>query len=174
MAFTLYDATIVEAKLALATLDHILTEAEKHPNSASFPEARLYEDMNPLSFQVHAATRFSEKLVARLSGRESVEFEDKVVTFADMHARIAKAQELLAQADKDAVNRHGEEVAPTVLPSAGTKDLPGKAFAMGAAVPNINFHLSMAYAILRKEGVPLGKRDYIMPFVGEHIMKTQQ
>jgi hypothetical protein len=52
-------------------------------------------------------------------------------------------------------------------------DLPGKAFAMGAAVPNINFHLSMAYAILRKEGVPLGKKDFIMPFVGEYIVKMQ-
>ncbi|KAF4455094.1 hypothetical protein F53441_2533 [Fusarium austroafricanum] len=174
MAFTLYDATIVEAKLALATLDHILTEGEKHANAASFPDARLCEDMNPLSFQVHAATRFSEKLVARLSGRDSVEFEDKVVTFEDMHTRIRKAQELLEKADKDVVNQQGEEVAPTALPSAGTMDLPGKAFAMGAAVPNINFHLSMAYAILRKEGVPLGKMDFIKAFVGEHIFKTQQ
>ncbi|KAF5614774.1 hypothetical protein F25303_14016 [Fusarium sp. NRRL 25303] len=173
MTFTLYDATIVEAKLALASLDHILTEAEKHSNAASFPDARLHEDMNPLSFQVHAATRFAEKLVARLSGRESAEFEDKLVTFQDMHSRIQKAQELLGKADKDVVNQQGEEIAPTALPSAGTMDLPGKAFAMGAAVPNINFHLSMAYAILRKEGVPLGKKDFIMPFVGEYIVKMQ-
>ncbi|CAG7556975.1 unnamed protein product [Fusarium equiseti] len=171
MAFSLYDATIVEAKLALGSLSHILKEAQKHPNAANFPQARLYEDMNPLSFQVHAATRFAEKLVARLSGRESVEFGDEVVTYDDMHSRIAKAQELLASADKETVNHCGEEVAPTALPSAGTMDLTGKAFAMGAAVPNINFHLSMAYAILRKEGVPLGKRDYITAFVGEYILK---
>ncbi|KAF5022742.1 hypothetical protein F66182_5205 [Fusarium sp. NRRL 66182] len=172
--FTLYDATITEAKLALSSLGCLLTEAEKHPLADRLPGARLYEDMNPLSFQVHAATRFSEKLVARLSGRESIEFTDEIVTFADMHARIAKAQKLLSQADKETVNRHGEEVAPTALPSAGTMDISGKAFAMGAAIPNINFHLSMVYAILRKEGVPLGKKDYIMAFVSEHILNTQK
>ncbi|KAH6880383.1 hypothetical protein B0T10DRAFT_495332 [Thelonectria olida] len=171
MAFTLYDATIVEAKLALTALDHILTEAEKHPNSDSFLQARLYEDMKPLAFQVYAATRFSEKVLARLSGRASVEFEDDLVSYADMHARIAKVQEALGQADKDTVNRFGEEVAPTDLPSAGTMNITGKAFAMGAAIPNVNFHVSMAYAILRKEGVPLGKRDYAMPFATEHILK---
>ncbi|KAF5676946.1 hypothetical protein FHETE_1953 [Fusarium heterosporum] len=171
MAFTLYDATIVEAKLALASLDNILTIAEKHENAAKFPEARLYEDMKPLTFQVHAATRFAEKIVARLSGRESVEFEDEIVTFDDMHSRIAKAQELLEKADKDVVNKQGEEVKDTELPSAGRMELSGKAFAMGAAIPNLNFHLSMAYAVLRKEGVPLGKKDYITPFVGEYILK---
>ncbi|KAJ3536264.1 hypothetical protein NM208_g6800 [Fusarium decemcellulare] len=171
MAFSLYDATIVEAKLALATIDNILTEAEKLPNSDTFPQARLYEDMNPLTFQVHAATRFSELVLARLSGRDAKEYQNDLVSFADMHARIAEVQEALGQADKDSINRHGEEVAPTNLPSAGTMDITGKAFAMGAAMPNINFHLSIAYAILRKEGVPLGKKDYIMCFVNEHIFK---
>jgi hypothetical protein len=171
MAFTLYDATIVEAKLALATLDHILTEAEKHPNSASFPQARLYEDMNPLTFQVYAATRFSKKVLARLSGEGPIESDNDLVSFEDMHARIAEILELLGQADKDTVNRHGEEVATTELPSVGPMDITGKAFAMGAAIPNINFHVSMAYAILRKEGVPLGKRDYMMTYATEHIIK---
>ncbi|CAM1506343.1 Fc.00g059840.m01.CDS01 [Cosmosporella sp. VM-42] len=174
MAFTLYDATIVEAKIALTTINHILNEAEKQPNSHSFPKARLYEDMKPLTFQVHSATRFSELVLARLSGRDAVEYEDDLVSFADMHARIAKVLEALGQADKDSVNQHGEEVAPTHLPSAGTMDIPGKAFAMGAAIPNINFHLSMTYAILRKEGVPLGKKDYIMGFATEHILKLQR
>lgn len=173
MAFTLYDATIVEVTLALKALDHILTEAEKHPNSANFPESRLYEDMRPLTFQVHSATRYSEKVLARLSGRSAVEFENDLVSYEDMHARIHRALEALGQADKDAVNRHGEEVAPTDVPSVGTMDLSGKAFAMGVAVPTINFHVTIAYAILRKEGVPLGKRDYIMPFANEHILKPQ-
>lgn len=173
MVFSLYDATIVESLTSLKTLDHILTEAEKHPNSSTLPQARLYADMNPLTFQIHAATRFTEKLLARLTGRDAKEFTNDLVTFADMHARIADAIAALETADKEVVNRIGEEVAPTDLPSAGTMDLTGKAFAMGAAVPNMNFHVSMAYAILRMEGVPLGKRDYIMGFVNEHILKPQ-
>lgn len=171
MAFTLFDATIVEAKTALITLDHILNKAEKHPNAGSFPQARLYEDMNPLTFQVHGATRFSEKTLARLSGRGPMEFKDNLVSFADMHARIAQVLDLLAQADKDTVNRLGEEVAPTDLGAVGSMDITGKAFTIGASVPNVYFHVSMAYAILRKEGVPLGKGDYMMGFASEHIMR---
>lgn len=173
MAFTLYDAAIVQSKLTLTTLDHILTEAQKQPNSEGFLQARLYEDMNPLTFQIHAVTRFSELLLARLSGRDAIKYENDLISYADMHARIATVREALEQADKDTVNRQGEETAPTDLPSAGTMDLTGKEFALGAAIPNINFHLSMAYAILRKEGVPLGKGDYVMCFVNEHILKPQ-
>lgn len=173
MAFTLYDATIVEAKTALATLDHILTEAEKQPNSESFLQARLHEDMKPLVFQVQAAAYFSEKMLSRLVGRESVEYQGVLVTYTDLHARIAEAQEDLAQADKDTVNRIGAEVATTDLPGVGVVDITGKAFAMGAVLPNVSFHASIAYAILRKEGVPLGKKDFITAFVKEHILAPQ-
>jgi hypothetical protein len=174
MAFTLYDATIVAATTALTTLDDILTVAEKKPGSDRLPQARLYEDMNPLSFQVYAATRFAEKILARLSGTPSKELANDLVSFADMHARIAEVKGLLGQADKETVNRLGEEVAPTEIPSAGFMDISGKAFAMGAAVPNVNFHVAIAYAILRKEGVPLGKRDYMMPFATEYILTPHQ
>ncbi|KEY69667.1 hypothetical protein S7711_03151 [Stachybotrys chartarum IBT 7711] len=173
MAFSLYDATVVHLLLGLDTLDHILDVAEKQPNAESLLKASLYEDMKPLTFQVHSVTRHSEKILARLSGKESVEFEDELVSFADLHARIAKVREALQKADKDEINRQGEEVAPTPLPSAGTMNITGKAYAMGAAIPNIDFHLAIAYAILRKEGVPLGKRDFIMPYVNEHILKGQ-
>lgn len=173
MSFTLYDATIVEVRLILATLHHLLNEAEKQPNAEALLQARLYEDMKPLTFQVHAATRFSEKLLARLSGREAVEFEDNLTSYAEMRERIDNALADLAKADKDTVNKHGEEVAPTDLPSFGKMDLSGKAFAMGAVVPNIMFHLNMTYAIFRKEGVPLGKKDYSMEFAKEHIFSPQ-
>ncbi|KAJ4211899.1 hypothetical protein NW759_012186 [Fusarium solani] len=174
MAFTLYDATIVDAKTILETLDGLLKKAEEQPNAESFLRARLYEDMNPLTFQIHAATRFTELVLARLTGREAVQYEDNLVSYADMHARIAKVLAALEKADKDTVNRYGEEVLPTALPSAGTMDISGKAFAKGAAIPNIYFHLNMTYAILRKEGVPLGKKDYAMGFAMDHILKPKQ
>lgn len=170
MVFTLYDATIVEVKLVLLTLKHLLDEAEKQPNADALLQARLYEDMKPLTFQVHSVTKYTYKLLARLTGREAVEFEDNLASYAEMHKRIADALEALGEADKETVNLTGEEVAPTDLPSFGVMDITGKAFAVGAVVPNIHFHLNMTYAIFRKEGVPLGKRDYIMEFVKEHIM----
>ncbi|KJZ78687.1 hypothetical protein HIM_02078 [Hirsutella minnesotensis 3608] len=169
MAFSYYDSIIVETKTALTTLSNLVSKAEKQPDPNRFLGARLCDDMKPFNFQVHAATRFSEKLLARHSGKESREFEDNLASYADMHQRISDVLGVLKDADKDEVNHYGAESAPTDLPSFGSVDLTGKAFAMGAVLPNINFHVCMAYAILRKEGVPLGKWDYIQAFVDEHI-----
>jgi len=174
MAFTLYDGTIATAKAALTTLSHIIDEAQRQPNSETFPQARLCEDMKPLVFQVHTATNLAAKMVARLSGQEPQDLNDNLVSYDDMRVRITEVLNALASADKDLVNKLGEESAPTVMGPSRTLDIPGKAFAMGAAMPNIFFHVSMAYAILRKEGVPLGKKDFIMSFVGEHVMKAAQ
>ncbi|KAL3960890.1 hypothetical protein ACCO45_006007 [Purpureocillium lilacinum] len=138
------------------------------------PQARLCEDMKPLVFQVHTATNLAAKMVARLSGQEPQDLNDNLVSYDDMRVRITEVLNALASADKDLVNKLGEESAPTVMGPGRTLDIPGKAFAMGAAMPNIFFHVSMAYAILRKEGVPLGKKDFIMSFVGEHVMKAAQ
>lgn len=160
--------------MCLQALDHLVSQAEKHPNADTLLKARLYEDMNPLTFQIHAATRFSELVLARLMGREAIQYTDDLVSYSDMHARIATVLEALGQANKNTVIQQGELVAPTNLPSAGTMDISGKAFAMGAAMPNIYFHLTTAYGILRKEGVPLGKKDYAMPFALEHILKPRE
>ncbi|KAL6850778.1 hypothetical protein ACO1O0_007904 [Amphichorda felina] len=171
MAPTLYDVTVVYAQAVLRAMDHIITEGEKHPNSASFPQARLHEDMKPLAFQAGGVSYFAERMLARLTGEEPAEFKGEVASFADMHARIAHTLEALAKADKDTINRKGEEVQATELPVIGVVDVNGSAFAMGAVMPNLVFHLSIAYAILRKEGVPLGKQDFIAEFSKEYILK---
>ena len=173
MSFTLYDATIVAATSALTTLDNILTKAETHANAASFLTARLCEDMYPLTAQIHRATRFAELAVAQLSGRPAKQYEEDLASYADMHARIAEVLAALAKADKDTVNRIGEEVATVDVPSMGVAEMKPKAFAMGGCIPNINFHVTTAYAILRKEGVALGKTDYITPFWGEFVTKAK-
>ncbi|UNI20724.1 hypothetical protein JDV02_006789 [Purpureocillium takamizusanense] len=174
MAFTLYDGSIATAKAALTTLCHIIDEAQKQPNANSLLQARLCEDMKPLVFQVHTATNLAARMVARLSGQEPLDLDDDLASYDDMRARIADVLGALAHADKDLVNRLGEESAPTVMGPGRALDIPGKAFAMGAALPNIFFHVSVAYTILRKERVPLGKKDFIMSFVGEHVLKAGQ
>jgi len=74
--------------------------------------------------------------------------------------------------DEEAINRAGNEVAPTVLTPTMTVEMSGADFAMGASMPNIFFHLSIAYAILRKEGVELGKWNYIQPFMQYQLAKA--
>lgn len=168
MAYSLYDATIVTATAALTSLNLILTKAEQHPNSSTLPSARLYEDMFPLSFQVHFSTSQAEKMAARLSGREPAGFEDNLTTFEAMHARIDQVLEVLGKVDKDTANKNGEVLVPTTLGPDRVVDISGKVFSGSAIMPVLFFHVSMAYAILRKEGVPLSKTDYIGSFVKGH------
>lgn len=168
MAYSLYDATAVMAKYAITALDGMITKAQEHPNSATFFEARLIDDMKPLTFQVHYATAQAESIAARLSGKEPVELEEDVDTYEKMHARTQKAIQALDALDKDAVNKIGETM---MTYETGGRELvvPIKATVAQLNLPNIYFHVSMAYAIFRKEGVPLGKRDWSRPFVSEYL-----
>lgn len=168
MAFSLYDATVTPAQALLKSLNTILLEAEKHPNSATFLSARIYEDMNPLTFQVHIATAYTERAIATLSGREPAPMEDDFTSFADMHARIDQVLKALDAVDKETVNRKGEEVVATPVRDK-VLDVPAKVLATAARMPHVYFHVSMAYAILRKEGVPLSKWHYSRAFVSDYM-----
>ena len=101
-------------------------------------------------------------MLARLSGREPVVYDDNLECYAQLYERLENSIRALSEADKDIVNQRGEEVEATVLGPDRILPMSGAAFVNGAAIPNIFFHLTIAYAILRKEGVPLGKRDYIL------------
>lgn len=173
MVYSLYDGTIVTAKSALISLAYILHQAEEHPNSAGLLTARLQEDMKPLTSQIYIATQVTEKMLARLSGREPVVYDDNLECYAQLYERLENSIRALSEADKDIVNQRGEEVEATVLDPDRILPMSGAAFVNSTAIPNIFFHLTITYAILRKEGVPLGKRDYIMSFVAGQTSASQ-
>ncbi|VUC28879.1 unnamed protein product [Clonostachys rosea] len=172
MAYSLYDGTIPVLKAALKDTAHLLKMARMLPHPNTLLDARLYEDMKPLTFQVYTVTKFTEIISARLSGREAVVYEDDMTSWEEMHARINEVLARVQNTDKDVVNKLGEEAAPTAMGEGVTMDLTGKAYAHGVTIPNILFHVSITYAILRKEGVPLGKADFIMPFVREYVPRV--
>jgi hypothetical protein len=167
-SFSLYDATIPTAQNAFKSMTNILREGEKHANAESFPTARLAEDMNPLTYQVHIAAQLTEKMVARFTGREPTTFEDNLSSFAEMYERIEIVQKVLEAADKETVNQRADHVQATPLGPMNI-DLSNTAYATAFTLPNLYFHLTTAYAILRKEGVPIGKRDYLMNFLAPHM-----
>jgi uncharacterized protein len=168
MAYSLYDATIPMAKGAIKSLQRIIAEAEKHPDSSQLIEARLIEDMKPLSFQVHYATFQAQALAARLSGQTFDEPERKLDSYAKLRESIEEALRALDAAEKDTVNELGE--AMTTYPVRDTTiEVPVKGIVGNLNMPNIYFHVAMTYAILRKEGVPVGKRDWTRPFLGDYI-----
>lgn len=157
------------AKGALNSLDRILTEAEKHPNSADFFTARLIEDMNPLTFQVHYAALQAQTIATKFSGKEyDVEPEEELDSYEKMHERIERTRKMLDAVDKDTANRLGEEM--TVYTHRDQSiEAPVKVQVAQLNMPNVYFHVSMAYAILRKEGVPLSKSHWSRGFVSDYI-----
>jgi hypothetical protein len=166
MVYTLYEGFVLQTKRALTTLSHILHKAEEQPNASSLPSCRLHNDMKSLSYQVFAATTQTSLVLAKLTA-ESFPTEDTstdvVYTYAEMYARISKVLQALDAVDKDFILEHCEAVNPTPL-GVDIQLLSGITYAC-IMQANIFFHITTAYGILRKEGVPLGKVDYILPFV---------
>ncbi|PHH77522.1 hypothetical protein CDD82_3477 [Ophiocordyceps australis] len=173
MGYGLYDTSVVIPRDALKSLSAILKKAEAAPNAASLPEARIHPDMLPLTFQVYTVTDIAQKMVSRVSGREPVLLERDLKTFADMHARIHQVLELLADADKDAINKRVDDIVPFNLGPTKMAQAPAGAFVNGYGLPNLFFHLVTAYDILRKEGIVLGKMDYLTSFM-TNIMPAGQ
>lgn len=166
MVYTLYEGFVLQTKRALTTLSHILHKAEEQPNASSLPSCRLHDDMKSLSYQVFAATTQTSLALAKLTA-EPFPTEDTsrdiVYTYAEMYARIDKVLQALDAVNKDFILEHCETVEFTPL-GADMQPLSGITYAC-IMQANIFFHVTTVYGILRKEGVPLGKVDYILPFV---------
>lgn len=169
MVYTLYDGTIVVLQGILNTLIHILHQAEKHTDATTLLESRLHEDMYPLPDQVRLTTQWSENLVARLMGRKPVTFGSKLTSFSDFYERIDVVLKSLSEADKEIVNQHGDIVESTAMGPGKEVDMSGDMYAHTIVLPNVYFHLTTTYGILRKEGVPLGKLDYYTGFFPKQV-----
>ncbi|KAL4969025.1 DUF1993 domain-containing protein [Aspergillus stella-maris] len=165
---TTHDTTIQPALAILSTLRHILQKAESsHPNPQSLLSSRLHETMYALPDQIRCLTQFTEYLAARLSAREPTTLFAGVApaSWTEIYERIQKAQDILNSLDKGVVNEQGVTLKPTPRgPAAPVVDMSGAAYASVIVLPNIYFHLVTIYAILRSQGVELGKMDYYQGF----------
>lgn len=169
MQHSLYDATIPLARDSLNSLTAILKKAEAHPNAAKLPEAKIHDDMLPLTFQVHVVADIAQKLQARLTGKEPMKMENDLKTFKDMYARIDEVLKILGNTDKELVNKYTAEKVTVGMGPGKEAQMTGQGYANGYGLPNIFFHVSTAYCILRKEGVPLGKMDYLKPYLAQYV-----
>lgn len=168
--YTLYDASISVAKDALNSLSAIVAKAESSPAAASIPKASIHPDMLNFSFQIHISTQTIAKMAARVTGTEPVELENNLETFDAIKARIADVQKKVEGISRDAVNSRENETVPVGL-GKGKPDgkLKSWEYVHGYAIPNIYFHVTTAYNIVRKEGVEIGKMDYLVPFMGKFL-----
>lgn len=165
MPLSVHQMTVPAFTRGMTVLDTLLTKAEAHVAETGGSlqdlfDARLAADMLPLSAQIQRASDASKLAVVRLAGVEAPVFEDTEASFEELHARIAKTIAFIESVDAAAFD--GAETREVVLkfPNGGLT-FTGADFVAQFALPNFYFHVTTAYAILRYNGVPVGKRDFL-------------
>ena len=165
MSLSMYGASVPVYTRQLNSLLNILDKAEAYAAERKFDTAvllasRLAPDMLPLTKQVQIATDHVKGSMSRLAGKPVPSWADDEVTLDDLRARIRKALALLAEVTPAEID--GSEERPITLKLGGHEVVqPGQTYLLGLAMPNFYFHVTTAYAILRHNGVPVGKRDFI-------------
>lgn len=169
MDHPMYTTSVPVFKQMLNSLHAILTKAEEHATAKKidatvFLQARLSPDMFPLLRQVQIAADFAKGVSARLAGVAVPEYEDSEISFADLHARLAKTLTFIESLN--AAQFDGSETREIVLRPGTPKEkkMLGQAYLVSYGLPQFFFHVTTAYAILRHNAVELGKRD----FMGEY------
>ena len=167
MAISMYQASVPALVNMLRNLKSIIQKGAAHAEArkldpSTLIDFRLFPDMFPLSRQVQIATDMTKSCVARLAGTEPPKWEDTEKTFDELVARLDKAIEY-AKGFKPA-QIDGSEDRDVVLKSPrGEMKFKGQPFLVHFVLPNLYFHVTTAYNILRHNGVELGKMDYIGP-----------
>ena len=166
MTNVIYTTSIPVFKQMLGGLQEVLRKAEAHvlekkidPNALL--QARLFPDMFPLLRQVQVATDFAKGVSARLAGVEVPKVEDSEQTFADLQARIATVLAFVEGLD---AGKFADAATREIVTQAGTpkeKRFTGESYLLNYGLPHFFFHTTTAYAILRHNGVAVGKKDYI-------------
>jgi uncharacterized protein len=159
MAYSIYDASIPPLIHMLGSLSSVLSKGEAH-GGIDAGEARLAPDMLPLKSQVYIATDMSKGCGARLAGIEAPKFEDTETSFADLKARIAKTIAFLKSLDKTKFAGAEDKHIVLKFPN-NTFEFSGADYLAKFVLPNVYFHITTAYGILRNRGVVLAKSDYL-------------
>ncbi len=134
--------------------------AQRKFDPAVLLAARLAPDMLPLTRQVQIASDIAKNSVARLAGQEPPRFEDAETTIEQLRARLARTIDFLESVPASALE--GSETRDIKVPvRERTLEFKGLEFLQRWAMPNVFFHVTTSYAILRHNGVDLGKRDFL-------------
>lgn len=161
----MYQASVPVFTNMLGALSHVLSKAEanlaeRKIDPAVVLAARLAPDMLPFKTQVQIASDHAKGAPSRLAGRDAPRFEDVEQSFADLQARIAKTKEYLATFAAGDID--GSEDKPIQLKTPSRElNFTGIEYLQRFAFPNFFFHVTTAYDILRHNGVPLSKADFL-------------
>jgi uncharacterized protein len=166
MTDAMYASSIAVFKQMLSSLDAILAKAgahvaEKKIEPVALTQARLFPDMFPLCKQVQIACDFARGVSARLTGTEVPKYEDNEQTFDELRGLIARSLDFIGSfspaqftgaAQREIVIRPG---------TPKERHFNGQAYLLSYGLPQFFFHVTTAYALLRHNGIEIGKRDYM-------------
>ena len=161
MNFTIYDASAPVFINAMTNIQAWLDKAiADGKDEAVLLEARLADDMRPLPAQIQMASDSAKNAIARLAGIEAPSMPDTEASFAELKDRCRRTIAFIESIDRTALD--GAEAREVVLkfPNGGYSFV-GRDYLTAFALPNFFFHVTTAYAILRAQGVALGKPDFL-------------
>jgi uncharacterized protein len=165
MTISMYQASVPSLIRSLNNLASILEKGAAHAETKKidqtvFLNSRLSPDMLPLSKQVQIASDIARRGVARLAGLEAPKIEDNETTFAELIARLKQVSGYLAEFTSAQID--GTEAKSISLPvGKETMTFEGLPYLLYFILPNVYFHVTTAYAILRHNGLEIGKKDYL-------------
>jgi len=165
MSLSIYQISVPVFVRALTNLKGILVKGAAHAQAkkideAALLQARLFPDMFPFVSQVHVATDMARAGAARLSGAEPPKFEDKETTFAELIDRVERTIAYVQSVP--AAQFEGAATRTITRPVRGQPHaFTGVNYLQQFILPNLYFHATAAYALLRHNGVELGKADFI-------------
>jgi uncharacterized protein len=155
---------IVQCAQSLKTVETLLDKAEQHAAAKGFDvgvllTSRLAPDMQPFIYQVQSACDYAKGAAGWLSGQVPPRHADDEQTIDEVRARIRKTVAFVESVDEAQYAEAGER--KVKLSWAPGKVIGGEDYLLQVAIPNVYFHVAMAYAILRHKGVDVGKMDFL-------------
>jgi hypothetical protein len=169
MKISMHNASVGVFSRLLNNLSIILDKAEKWAGErriepAAILQSRLAPDMFHFTRQVQIATDMAKGTAARLAGQDPPRFEDNETSFAELKARVAKTIEFLNSLPASAFEGSETRAISLKLGPPGNQrevNFQGLDYLLGFGTPNVYFHYTMVYALLRHNGLDLGKPDYV-------------
>lgn len=168
MTLSLYDTSIPMFLKVLDNLTRVLKKAEANAadrkiDLSVFVNARLAPDMYPLKRQIQIATDGVKGFAARITGVAVPSYDDNEETFPELYARIEKTAAFIKTVTREQLeNAQDKEI--TLKVGGRELNFTGLPYLTDFVIPNFFFHVGMAYAILRHNGVDLSKQDYLGKF----------
>jgi len=161
MSFTIYEASVPMFTQALQNMTAWLDKASAEKSESDLIGARLAADMRPLTAQFQMASDSAKNAVGRLCGIDAPSMPDTEASFAELKDRCARTIAFIESVSPDAFAGAEGRAVELKFPNGMGYQFTGSAYLTGFALPNFFFHVTTAYAILRANGVSLGKPDFL-------------